>query len=260
MSLGIPNQNESLSLMNEGKIQVNIPKNERYLQALSYLENDEEKIDYRFKICNKKHKLEFSYKKEGYDSGIFFCDICSKSQSCEAGRFACLECKYYCCWKCIKPESAMINNMCPQNHDLEFQCNSNGNAPQDYLCDLCGAKYPNNARRLYCRKCNFNLCWNCKKPKPSEILEKCIYNHPLIFSSTSSDGHSKEYRCDLCEETHLCEPGRYNCFLCAFDLCWNCMHPTSFDMNNKCSKNHELKFSYSFENGYDSGYFCDFCL
>lgn len=108
--------------------------------------------------------------------------------------------------------------LCPSKHRLnEFQVPVAG-----YRCDLCDAMANIGEQLLGCRKCDFDICFDCadKIEGPEICLMKlnCPGNHQLSHFLT----YNPNFTCDNCYLKPGLQSIMYGCRTCNFDLCCKC--------------------------------------
>jgi len=133
---------------------------------------------------------------------------------------------------------------CLKGHDLEFQQMKNKPNSSISFCDKCEKTIKSNKMIWNCSLCNFNICWNCRKPHDG-LNKTCLNNHLLHFSRSHHDYLENKYRCSECGKSNYpLDMGRYFCWECDYNLCWKCLIPEKeyLSIVSRCPRNHELNW------------------
>jgi len=177
--------------------------------------------------CPKNHALEFLATETS--TGLFDCYLCSKLGDTHNGRWACLTCSINICHIC-KPSSKARDGtisvktrslICDSGHILVF-----GNPPPAlgcYLnCTKCEKPIQADNWRWTCRKCEFDVCIDCRPEQEGRKEVVCTNLHKLKYS-VLTQGKSIYGRCDRCHNPFKFSNGRYCCLQCGYDCCNKCV-------------------------------------
>jgi len=152
-----------------------------------------EKIIIKITDCPKKHGLKLFINNE--NEAKFICSNCKKENFEKFGVYKCDLCKFYACSDCVlkstKQKLAMNDSAlkCHNNHNLVKFIPIESNVNFHYMCDQCQGLYKNNIGKLFCEKCDFNICPKCQR-ELEENLQKLNKNkgkisQKLIFTTFS---------------------------------------------------------------------------
>eukprot|EP00826_Nyctotherus_ovalis_P024093 TRINITY_DN1860_c0_g1_i2.p1 TRINITY_DN1860_c0_g1~~TRINITY_DN1860_c0_g1_i2.p1 ORF type:complete len:332 (-),score=38.00 TRINITY_DN1860_c0_g1_i2:154-1149(-) len=166
--------------------------------------------------CPLSHMLTF-VSEPSNPSETFTCGVCGKPSYTVNGCWTCYHCKYSVCVNCRRPPYR--NFVCPVGHVLTW---GNSAAPgSNVTCKNCGGSCNAWGNYWSCPSCvadPFNICVYCKREPYSSAT--CPYSHPLAWSiEMTGDG---SFMCRQCLSRQYASAGRWNCKVCAFDICNSC--------------------------------------
>ena len=128
--------------------------------------------------CNNfrsKYHIHYLYDKTN-DNGNWICDICQNYYNKNReGRFRCTNCDFDICLKCklLEESGYKFNNIFICRFDSHILIDSTVEA-NDWICNICKKSFKQKTiKRFSCRKCNFDICNDCKlKEELNSGLEK----------------------------------------------------------------------------------------
>eukprot|EP00831_Metopus_contortus_P061583 TRINITY_DN5346_c0_g1_i1.p1 TRINITY_DN5346_c0_g1~~TRINITY_DN5346_c0_g1_i1.p1 ORF type:complete len:261 (+),score=-14.32 TRINITY_DN5346_c0_g1_i1:531-1313(+) len=149
------------------------------------------------KMCQMGHPLQFTYSTANSNFGCFKCSSCNEpSVACSLGRWACFNCNYNVCTKCM-PAGGMPAPM-PSPMPAPMP------APMPGPYGPPPGPYPS------------------PYPSPYGATSTCKMGHPLTHTTNAAGYWDGMYQCAMCMAKYGCSTGRFSCVSCHYDLCKNC--------------------------------------